>query len=182
MSLNMDRAASAFTFKGGMLPMTVMELTSADPEQMHALMDRCFRILLEQVHAFEGTINQFTGDGIMALFGAPVALEDAPRRAVAAALRCQDALEPLRREVRERMGAEFQIRVGVNTGLVVVGRIGPIGALHQVGVEPIDSAAVPLRGFLDQSDIRQLRGRIGHFELPLSFENWTQPERSDRSF
>ncbi len=95
-----------------------------DPEAMHALMDRCFRVILEHVHHYEGTVNQFTGDGVMALFGAPVALEDAPRRAVAAALRVQEALGPLRDEVRERLGAEFRLRVGIHTGLVVVGRIG----------------------------------------------------------
>jgi class 3 adenylate cyclase/tetratricopeptide (TPR) repeat protein len=96
----------------------------ADPEQMHALMDRCFRIILEQVHHFEGTVNQFTGDGVMALFGAPIALEDAPRRAVSAALRVQAALEPLRREVRAQLDADFRLRIGIHTGLVVVGRIG----------------------------------------------------------
>ena len=52
-----------------------------DPEEIHGLMDRCFQLILEQVHYFEGTVNQFTGDGVMALFGAPLALEDAPRRA-----------------------------------------------------------------------------------------------------
>ena len=95
-----------------------------DPERMHAFMDRCFRIILEQVHHYEGTVNQFTGDGVMALFGAPIALEDAPRRAVASSLRVQSALEPLRRDVRREIGADFQLRIGVHTGLVVVGRIG----------------------------------------------------------
>ena len=50
----------------------------SDPEEMHSLMDRCFQQILEQVHRYEGTVNQFTGDGVMALFGAPLALEDAP--------------------------------------------------------------------------------------------------------
>jgi class 3 adenylate cyclase len=96
----------------------------SDPEQMHSIMDRCFQIILREVHRFEGTINQFTGDGVMALFGAPIALEDAPRRAVSAALAIQDALVPFGEETRGRLGAEFLMRIGINTGQVVVGRIG----------------------------------------------------------
>jgi class 3 adenylate cyclase len=69
-------------------------------ELMHEVMDRCIRLILEQVHRYEGTVNQFLGDGVMALFGAPLALEDAPRRAVVAALAIQRALEPLTRELR----------------------------------------------------------------------------------
>jgi len=61
----------------------------ADPETMHELLDRVFQIALDEVHHYEGTINQFTGDGFMALFGAPIALEDAPRRSVLAALAIQ---------------------------------------------------------------------------------------------
>jgi len=96
----------------------------ADPEQMHSIMDRCFQILLREVHRFEGTINQFTGDGIMALFGAPLALEDAPRRAVSAALGIQRALGPFGDEIRRQHDAEFRMRIGIHTGQVVVGRIG----------------------------------------------------------
>ena len=95
-----------------------------DPEAVHGIMNRCIEVVLEQVHRYEGTVNQFTGDGAMALFGAPVALEDAPRRAVAASLAIHRALEPLRREVREALGTDFRMRVGVHSGLVVVGRIG----------------------------------------------------------
>ncbi len=95
-----------------------------DPEEAHALMDRCFDVILGEVHRLEGTVNQFTGDGAMALFGAPVALEDAPRRAVAAALGIQRALGALRDEILAQRGIDFRLRIGINTGLVVVGRIG----------------------------------------------------------
>src|SRR5262249_12535862 len=71
-----------------------------DPEEMRTLVDRCFGHMLEEVHRFEGTVNQFTGDGVMALFGAPLALEDAPRRAVMAGLAIQRALVPVRDELR----------------------------------------------------------------------------------
>ncbi|MFI5314976.1 MAG: ATP-binding protein [Myxococcota bacterium] len=96
----------------------------ADPEQMHAAMDRILELLLAQVHRFEGTVNQFLGDGIMALFGAPLALEDAPRRAVMAALGMQQEIERLRREIHAESGLEFRMRVGIHSGLVVVGKIG----------------------------------------------------------
>ncbi len=93
-------------------------------DEMHALMDRCFALLLDEVHRYEGTVNQFTGDGIMAIFGAPVALEDAPRRAVLAALGIQRALAPLREELADSKGIDFQMRIGIHSGVVVVGRIG----------------------------------------------------------
>jgi class 3 adenylate cyclase/tetratricopeptide (TPR) repeat protein len=95
-----------------------------DPEDAHAVMDRCFEILLAQVHRYEGTVNQFTGDGVMALFGAPLALEDAPRRAVMAALGIQRAHEVLRQELLASRGIDLRLRIGINTGLVVVGKIG----------------------------------------------------------
>ncbi|HME73280.1 MAG TPA: AAA family ATPase [Myxococcota bacterium] len=95
-----------------------------DPEQMHAIMDRFFDVLLAEVHRFEGTVNQFTGDGIMALFGAPLALEDAPRCAVMAALAMQQGVERLRQELLASTGLDFRMRVGVHTGLVVVGKVG----------------------------------------------------------
>ena len=95
-----------------------------DAEEMHGLMDRAFQLILEQVHGYEGTVNQFTGDGVMALFGAPLAIEDAPRRAVTAALAIQRSLQALDAEVRERHGRPFRMRIGINSGPVVVGRIG----------------------------------------------------------
>ncbi len=95
-----------------------------DPEEMRALMDRCFGHMLEEVHRCEGTVNQFTGDGIMALFGAPLALEDAPQRALRAGLAIQEALARCREELRDTCKVDLQVRIGIHTGLVVVGRIG----------------------------------------------------------
>jgi class 3 adenylate cyclase/tetratricopeptide (TPR) repeat protein len=95
-----------------------------DPEDVHAIMDRAFEIILDTVHRYEGTINQFLGDGVMALFGAPIAHEDHAQQALRAALGVQSGLAPLRDEVRRAHGVEFRVRVGINTGLVVVGAIG----------------------------------------------------------
>jgi class 3 adenylate cyclase/tetratricopeptide (TPR) repeat protein len=95
-----------------------------DPEDVHRVMQRSFELMLTEVHRFEGTVNQFLGDGIMALFGAPIAHEDHAQRAVHAALGIQRALKHYRDELQQQRGVEFQVRLGLNTGLVVVGSIG----------------------------------------------------------
>jgi class 3 adenylate cyclase len=95
-----------------------------DPDDLHTLMDGCFALLTEQVHQYEGTINQYTGDGIMALFGAPIAHEDHVGRALHAALGIQAALRAYGDTVQRQWGVPFQMRLGLNTGTVVVGRIG----------------------------------------------------------
>jgi len=94
-----------------------------DPEDVHGVMSRAFELMLGEVHRYEGTVNQFLGDGIMALFGAPIAHEDHARRAVHAALGIARALESYQRELAPR-GITFRARQGLNTGLVVVGAIG----------------------------------------------------------
>src|SRR3989475_77647 len=102
-----------------------MELAErVDPEEWHRLLDRLFRILAGGVHRYEGTINQYTGDGIMALFGAPIAHEDHAQRACAAALDLARELGALAEDVRRDSGLEFAVRMGLNSGEVVVGRIG----------------------------------------------------------
>src|SRR5262244_3318936 len=95
-----------------------------DPEDVHGIMDRVFEVILEAVHRYEGTVNQFLGDGVMALFGAPIAHEDHAQRALSAALAIQEGLKPLADEVKRTHGTEFQMRMGINTGPVVVGAIG----------------------------------------------------------
>ncbi|MBI2017300.1 MAG: AAA family ATPase, partial [Candidatus Rokubacteria bacterium] len=94
-----------------------------DPEDVHALINRAFELMLAEIHRYEGTVNQFLGDGLMALFGAPIAHEDHAQRAAHAALAMQRALAAYRAEVAPR-GIEFRVRMGLNTGLVVVGAIG----------------------------------------------------------
>ena len=95
-----------------------------DPEVMHGLMDRALRLMAEAVHRYEGTVNQFLGDGLMALFGAPLALEDHAVRAVRAALAIQETLNGYAAQLGGEHGVELRLRMGLNTGPVVVGRIG----------------------------------------------------------
>src|SRR5213594_4131374 len=102
-----------------------MELAErVDPEAWHRIMDRFFAILADGVHRFEGTVNQFTGDGIMALFGAPLAHEDHARRACAAALHLGAEIRLYARDLRLAEGLNFSVRMGLNSGEVVVGTIG----------------------------------------------------------
>ncbi|VBB45950.1 Adenylate and Guanylate cyclase catalytic domain protein [uncultured Desulfatiglans sp.] len=95
-----------------------------DPEDVHQIMDGCFEILGKAIHGAGGTINQYTGDGVMALFGAPVAYEDHSRQACRAAIEIQRALELYGRDVEDRHGVLFRMRIGIHTGLVVVAAIG----------------------------------------------------------
>src|SRR5262245_33554620 len=92
------------------------------PEPMHALLNRFFELALTEVHRYEGTINQFLGDGFMALFGAPVAHEDHASRAVLAAVTIQRRVASA--ELAAAPGFEVSVRIGLNTGPVVVGTIG----------------------------------------------------------
>jgi class 3 adenylate cyclase/tetratricopeptide (TPR) repeat protein len=99
-------------------------LEDRDPEDARALLDGVLERLMEAVHRFEGTVNQVMGDGIMALFGAPVAHEDHAVRACYAALRMHRSLTQYAEELRRRQGVDAQIRVGINSGDVVVRSIG----------------------------------------------------------
>ena len=94
-----------------------------DPEQVSEIMDRAFGIVLDVVHACDGVMNQFLGDGVMALFGEGPG-EHHAGRALRAALALQERLEALRREVRRSHGLEFRVRIAVNTGPIVLGAIG----------------------------------------------------------
>ena len=95
-----------------------------DPEQAQALLDPALHVMMDAVHRYEGTVNQVLGDGIMALFGAPLAHEDHAARACYAALAMQDALRRYADEVRRAHGLPVQMRVGLNSGEVVVRAIG----------------------------------------------------------
>ena len=99
-------------------------LADRDPEEARKLLDPVLEHMMEAVHRYEGTVNQVMGDGIMALFGAPLAHEDHAVRACYAALRMQDAVRQYSEELRRSQGIEVQIRVGLNSGQVVVRSIG----------------------------------------------------------
>jgi class 3 adenylate cyclase len=153
-----------------------MGITEAvDPEEWHAVMDRFFQILTDGVHRFEGTVNQYTGDGVMALFGAPIAHEDHARRGCYAALHLGDELRRYANELRLRKGLNFSVRMGLNSGDVVVGKIGDdlrmdytaqghtvmLAARMQQVAEPgkvylTDHTAKLVRGYFQLGDLGEL--------------------------
>lgn len=95
-----------------------------DAEDIHQIMDGCFKIVMDAIYKYEGTIDKFTGDGVMALFGAPLALEDHAKCACYASLEIQRALEGYGEKIMKECGVEFKMRVGLNSGPVIVGSIG----------------------------------------------------------
>jgi class 3 adenylate cyclase/tetratricopeptide (TPR) repeat protein len=99
-------------------------LADRDPEEARRLLDPVLERMMEAVHYYEGTVNQVMGDGIMALFGAPIAHEDHAVRACYAALRMQESLERYAEDTRRAHGVEVQNRVGLNSGEVVVRSVG----------------------------------------------------------
>src|SRR5215813_5605781 len=99
-------------------------LADRDPEDARAILDPVIDHMMEAVHRYEGTVNQVMGDGIMALFGAPVAHEDHAVRACYAALQMQDSIGRYADELRRSQGVDVQIRTGLNSGEVIVRLVG----------------------------------------------------------
>src|SRR4030095_3939281 len=99
-------------------------LADRDPEEARKVLDPVLERMMEAVHRYEGTVNQVMGDGIMALFGAPVAHEDHAARACYAAIDLQRAMRPLTEDLRRAHGVTVEVRMGLNSGEVVVRAIG----------------------------------------------------------
>ncbi len=138
-----------------------------DPELWRSIMDRFFTILCDGVHRFEGTVDKFTGDGIMALFGAPLAHEDHAQRACWAALTLQRELAAYAAEVRRAEGLSFSVRMGINSGEVVVGQIGEdlrveyTAVGHTVGLaQRMESLAEPGRAYLTEQTAKLVSGYL----------------------
>jgi class 3 adenylate cyclase/tetratricopeptide (TPR) repeat protein len=148
-----------------------------DPEQWRKIMQRFFSLLAETVTRFEGTVDKFTGDGIMAVFGAPVAHEDHARRACYAALQMLDDVSEYAAELRRGSGLNFSTRIGINSGEVVAGAIskdeeGSYTAIgHTVGLaQRMEALAEPGKAYLTEHTAELARGffdleNLGEFEI-----------------
>jgi len=95
-----------------------------DPEIWSDIMNGIFEYMIRPIYKYEGTVPRLMGDAILAFFGAPIAHEDDPQRALLAGLEIQEGIKDYAEEIRIKYGLEFGLRVGINTGLVVVGAIG----------------------------------------------------------
>ena len=156
-----------------------------EPEAMHEVMDRVLRLMAEAVHRYEGTVNQFLGDGLMALFGAPIALEDHALRAVHAALAIHETVSGYGREVGRELGVDLQLRLGVNTGPVVVGRIGDdlrmdytaIGDTTHLAAR-LQALAEPGNVLVSESTYRAVQGYVRTEALgPVAIKGRAEPVR-----
>ena len=101
-----------------------------DPEELRSIIEKAYEISMNEIHRFEGTVNQFLGDGFMALFGAPIAHEDHAIRAIHSALAIQRAMAGYSEELKKNRDIDFKMRIGINTGTVVVGNIGDDLKMH----------------------------------------------------
>ncbi len=149
-----------------------------DPEEWRKIMQRFFSILTEAVERFEGTVDKFTGDGIMAVFGAPIAHEDHARRACYAALQMLDDVGDYAAELRRGEGLSFSVRIGINSGEVIAGAIGAGGSAgdytaigHTVGLaQRMEALAEPGKAYLTEHTAELAAGYLeledlGEFEI-----------------
>ena len=140
-----------------------------DPEEARAIVDPALKLMIDAVHQYDGYVVQSTGDGIFALFGAPVAHEDHPQRAVHAALAARDDLRRRGEELRRQGGAGVEVRIGINTGEVVMRSVqtgghteySPIG--HAINVASRMQSAAPADGIVVSAETQHLVE--GYFEL-----------------
>ncbi|MGA9176266.1 MAG: adenylate/guanylate cyclase domain-containing protein [Desulfobacterales bacterium] len=124
-----------------------------DPEDVHEIMDDCFGILGQEIHQTGGTINQYTGDGVMALFGAPIAYDDHIRPACHAALQVQKRMKEFHRKIVKRYDVTFKLRIGIHTGPVVVGAIGDNLRLDYTAVGDTTNLAARLESMAEPGTI-----------------------------
>ena len=155
------------------------------PERWREIIGELFKRLADAVHRYEGTVDKFTGDGLMALFGAPIAHEDHARRACLAALEMQERIGELAAELRRSDEIELALRIGINSGEVVFGSIGEDLSLeytaigHTVGLaQRIEALAEPGAAYLTEHTARLAAGYLELTELgELELEGASEPVR-----
>ncbi|HEX6586708.1 MAG TPA: adenylate/guanylate cyclase domain-containing protein [Solirubrobacterales bacterium] len=150
-----------------------------DPEAVKALVDRTLRRLGEEIERFGGTIDKFIGDNVMGVFGAPIAHEDDPERAVRAGLAMQEAMEGANRQGQARHGVSFSLRVGINSGEVMAGAVGDrytvMGDVVNVAAR-LQAAARPETVTVGESTYRATREVISYERLePLQLKGKEEP-------
>jgi class 3 adenylate cyclase len=154
-----------------------------DPEVWAKIMGRFVQILAAGIRRSGGTVDQFTGDGIMALFGAPVAQEDHARRACHAAWHLTKAVATYAEDLRNSLGVDFHVRLGLNSGEVVLYRVGsnvrfdPTALGHTVGLaQRMEALAEPGRVYLTEHTARLVKGWFRLVDLgPMTVKDAREP-------
>src|SRR4030095_8356779 len=150
-------------------------LADRDPEEARKILDPILELMMDAVHRYEGTVNQVMGDGIMALFGAPIAHEDHAVRACYAALRIQDTVKRYADDVRRTQGTTVRVRIGLNSGDVVVRAVGSdlrmdytaVGQTTHLAAR-MEQLADPGSTLLTADTLALVEGQIGGKELGTS--------------
>src|SRR5205823_4162453 len=150
-----------------------------DPERVKALVDSALRRLADEVERFGGTVDKYIGDNVMALFGAPVAHEDDPERAVRAGLGMQAVIGDINQPLRGQHDVSFALRVGINTGEVLAGTVGEgytvVGDAVNVAAR-LQTAARPGTVTVGERTYRATRHRIDYDALaPLELKGKAEP-------
>jgi len=156
-----------------------------DAEVWHHILNDFFAVLSRGVHRFEGTIAQYAGDGIMAIFGAPIAHEDHAQRACYAALTILEEMSTFADEVRRRHGLNFSVRIGINSGEVIVGTIGDDLRMdytaqgNTVGLAArVEALAAPGAAYITDYTAKLVRGYLELHDLgEFSLKNVREPLR-----
>ncbi len=141
-----------------------------DPEEVFRLLDTCFRAFVEAIYRYEGTVDKFTGDGLMALFGAPLAHEDDPERALHAALGMQIALKECGQHLVQRLGRPLALRIGLNLGEVVVGGLGSDLRLDYTAVGDTVNVAARLQELAQPGEVLVARSVAEATRAAFAFE------------
>jgi len=150
-----------------------------DPEAVKAFIDRALQRLGQEVVRYGGTVDKYIGDNVMAVFGAPVAHEDDPERAVRAGLAMQGAMEEINKDIDVAADVSFLLRVGINSGDVLAGQVGDgytvIGDTVNVAAR-LQAAARPGSVTVGEMTHRLTRGTIEYEQLePLALKGKTEP-------
>ncbi len=131
-------------------------------ELLYDLIQKFIRVMVDNVYRYEGMVDKLTGDGLMALFGAPIAYENNAERAVRAALDMQDAIARLSAEMRELQGHQLQVHIGINAGSVIVGGVGSDALMNYTAIgdsvnlaRRLEEAAAPATILVSESVFRQ---------------------------
>lgn len=159
-----------------------------DSEQLYELVQRCTKMFANDVYKYDGMVDKFTGDGLMALFGAPIAHENSAELAIRAALDMQADLEQLSAELKDRLGSEIKAHIGLHSGSVVVGGVGSNMMMNYTAIGDVVNLASRIEtaagsGMILVSDVvyRQVRTLFDFEALaPMQLKGVSQPVSAHR--
>jgi predicted ATPase/class 3 adenylate cyclase len=170
----------------------IADFTSASrvlgSEEIYLVLDEMMHILADVIYKYEGTIDKFTGDGLLALFGIPINHENDPERAVRAALEMQSVVKPLQKRLKNQLNYNFSLRIGIHTGLVIAGSLGSKHHMEYTVIGDTVNLASRLEETAEPDSIlasfntyQRTRPIINYLELPpFELKGWELPVKAFR--